>query len=687
MPILARLQAGALALGTLAALGVLVVAWILFRRRSGARERELEARVAALTAELRESAARLEAVFRHAPAAMAVKDAGGHMVAINKRAEALIGVCLSVTPAEAAGQLFPAGEVAQGAAQDERVLRLREVVQAEETVTLPGGQAGAFLIEKFPIVDALDQGWGLGIIATDITGRRHGDQAQFQSQKLESLGLLAGGIAHDFNNLLGAMLGIVELAAMEQGPMDHLRALEDLIARATGLVSQILAYAGKGKFHPQALDLNHRVEEVLDILRTPLQARAHLRWIPQPGLPPMHGDVGQVQQVIINLVMNAAEAMEPHGGVITIRTAREEFTRAGLDRHFPGEALDPGPYVVLEVADNGQGMAPELKERIFEPFFTTKFAGRGLGLSAVQGILRSHQGGIQVVTEAGSGSTFRLVFPALPGRAPEASPPIARPDAYRGCGLILVVDDEDAIRTVAARALQRLGFATLEARDGLEALLLAEADGPRIRLVLMDLTMPHLGGEDACRGLRRAGSIAPILLTSGYSPEEARHRLTGTALAGFLQKPYRLEALVASVRNALEGDPCQARRPSSRELASWAGTLQTGLDPLDTQHRDLAQAFDHLSPGLGGQGLARFVEALERHYLCEEEIMTASDFPFRRPHAAAHARLLKAFRALEVRLHAGEAALTPALLDAMEDAILNHLQAEDMELAMFLRRG
>jgi len=687
---LARIQPGAGTLGALAAVGVLaLLAAAGFRRCRRRREEEvraLEVRAQALEGDLRETEARLKAVFRYAPAAMAVKDMDGRLVILNKRAEALMGVCQALTPAEAGARLFAAGQVAQGAAQDERVVRRKEVVQAEETITLPSGGTREYLIQKFPIVDGQEQCRGLGIIATNVTERKRDEQAHLQRQKLESLGLLAGGIAHDFNNLLGAMLGVVELAALERGPMDHLRTLEDLITRSSGLVAQMLAYAGKGTFRAQALDLNHHVEEVLAILRTPLQGRAILRWLPAPSLPPIQGDVGQVQQVIINLVMNAAEAMDPFGGVITLRTAHEDLGEAALDRFGLGDSLNPGPYVVLEVADTGPGMSPDLQERIFDPFFTTKFAGRGLGLSAVQGILRSHQGGIQVSSEEGSGSTFKVVFPALPGQVTQGVPASTGVEGFRGTGLVLVVDDEDAIRTVAARALQHLGFTTLEARDGLEALLLFEAEGERIRLILMDLTMPHMGGEDACRGLRRAGSIAPIILASGFGPEEARGRLADTALAGFLQKPYRLESLVGAVRDVLEGVSPRERNAYSRDLTSWAETLRTGNEVLDTQHRQLGEAFSRLVPGGAASSLEPLLELMASHFRAEEEAMAAGDYPFRRSHVAAHARIMRAFRNVEGWLKAGDASLTAARLDAMEDGVRNHLQSEDMELALFLRR-
>ena len=378
-----------------------------------------------------------------------------------------------------------------------------------------------------------------------------------QHQERAFLSLLAGGISHDFNNLLGAMIGHVELARMElpgDAPvLGRLQAIEALIGRASALVDQMLAYAGRGRYQVETLDLNAQVEAATRVLRSSLAGRVALGWEPSPDLPPMAGRLAQIQQLIVNLVLNAAEAVPPEGGAITLRTACRVLDLASLQKDFPGQAVAPGPHLVLEVTDNGRGMSPEVQARIFEPFFSTKTGARGLGLSAVQGIVRSHGGGLQVLTGPGQGATFRLFFPVV-AKAAEATSPAVSPQAgaYQGGGTILVVDDEEPLRSVAVEALGRMGFATLEARDGLEALEAYHAHGDPIRLVLMNLTMPRMDGEEAFQALRRAGLRAPVVLSSGFSREEALRRFQGKGLAGYLERPYRYLDLVQVVQTSLQ---------------------------------------------------------------------------------------------------------------------------------------
>jgi PAS domain S-box-containing protein len=344
--------------------------------------RDLEAQMASRTAELQESEARLQGFIQHAPAAIAFKDLNGHLLMVNRRAEALIGRSHAATPDKSLDEVFPPEVVAKIREQDERVVTLREEIQTEESVAFPGQGARDFLLQKFPLVDAIGHCWGLGAIATDITERKQDEQAHIQRQKLESLGLLAGGIAHDFNNLLGAMIGNLESARLELGPVGQastqLQAQEKLITRASSLVAQILAYAGKGKIQVKRMDLNLQVEEMTRLLQSSLSGKGTLRWEPNPDLPPMEGDVGQINQVIMNLVLNATEAVDPQRGLITVRTANETLTQADIKKRYQGQALNPGPHLVLEVSDNGPGMPHEVQARIFDPFFTTKFTGRGL---------------------------------------------------------------------------------------------------------------------------------------------------------------------------------------------------------------------------------------------------------------------------------------------------------------------
>jgi PAS domain S-box-containing protein len=508
----------------------------------------LEDQVKARVQELRASEARLQGFIRHAPAAIAFKDMEGRFLIINPRMEAIIGLASGDILGKTNEAVFPPAECARLRERDQRALRLRRAIQEEDHWTDGDGTVRCYLCQVFPLVDATDQCWGLGFIGTDITERKQADLALLQSQKLESLGVLAGGIAHDFNNLLGAMRGNVELAATEaslERARPHLDTLRGLIAKGSGLLQQMLAYSGRGTPCVRMLDLNQLVREMTHLLGTSISKKAQIRLDLDPRLPAMEADPAQIQQVVMNLVINASEALGDHNGVITLTTRAEELSLPAMDA-AGDTAGRSGAHVVLEVADNGSGMAPEVVKKIFDPFFTTKFAGRGLGLAAIHGIVRGHQGRIQVSSEPGRGSTFKLLFPAAQGQAQPADPDALPPPRVdgKGAGVVLVVDDEDAMRAVMVQALGRAGFQVLEARDGREAVALFGQHRERIRVIIMDLTMPIMDGEEACRELRGSGAAMPIILSSGFSETEALRRFEGLDLAGFLQKPFGLGAMI-----------------------------------------------------------------------------------------------------------------------------------------------
>ena len=522
--------------------------------------RALEDQVKAQLQDLWESEARLQGFIRHASAAIAFKGADGRFLLINPRMEALLGRPVQEILGRTNQELFPAEDCARVRESDRRVLELGEESSQEEQWTRADGTHHHYLVHKFPLLDSNGRCWGLGLIATDITERRQQEQALLQSQKLESLGVLVGGIAHDFNNLLGAMQGNVELALMEGSLVQarpHLETLRGLMAKASDLIRHMLAYAGQGKSSARLLDLNQLVQEMSELLRTSISKKASIHLDLHPGALAMEADPSQVEQVLMNLVINASEAFDEKSGVIVIRTRREQLDPETIERCFEGQNLRPGAYVALEVADSGAGMSPEVLKRIFDPFFTTKFTGRGLGLAAIHGILRGHQGGLRVSSETGQGSTFKLLFPAAEGTgAPppraEAPPPEAALRRSRS-GTVLVVDDEEQMRAVVVKALERVGFHTLQAGDGREALRLYLDNPARIRLILMDLTMPRMDGEEACRELRRSGCAVPVILSSGFNEADALRKFQDLQLAGFIQKPFSLVALVELIRRVLGG--------------------------------------------------------------------------------------------------------------------------------------
>ena len=395
----------------------------------------------------------------------------------------------------------------------------------------------------------------LGMI-TDITERRRLEEAQLQSQKLESLGVLAGGIAHDFNNLLTAILGNINLAQLclpaVSPAMPYLENLEKSVHRATNLTRQMLAYSGKGRFVVAPMDLNQAVEELSHLLGVSISKKVALRFQLKDGLPAMMAEASQIQQVVMNLVTNASEAIGEGEGLVAIRTGLQDYAAMDLTRDFPGQSLVPGSYLTLEVSDNGRGMDPETQARIFEPFFTTKFTGRGLGLSALQGIVRGHRGGIRVYSEVGKGTTFKLIFPAETETAPAVAEPVET-ETWRGSGTILVVDDEETVRAIAGALLRSLGFEVVLAADGREALARYREQAGTICAVLLDLTMPHMNGVETFRELRRLNPECRVILTSGYNEQEAIQDFTGKGLAGFVQKPFLRRDLMRALRQVLGG--------------------------------------------------------------------------------------------------------------------------------------
>ena len=394
---------------------------------------------------------------------------------------------------------------------------------------------------------------GVYFLADDITERRRAEGALRQSQKLESLGVLAGGIAHDFNNLLTAILGNTE-AALERtrdNPdlQNTLQRIEAATQRGSDLARQLLAYAGKAHFTVKPLDLNSLILEMGNLLSVSISKKVSLHRDLQPGLPPVEADSAQFQQVVMNLVINASEAIGDRAGSVTLRTRAVEYTQAQLSAACPGQVLEPGLYVRLEVEDNGCGMDAATIGRIFDPFFTTKFTGRGLGLSAMLGIVRGHRAGIRVESVPGQGTTFILLFPAS-----EATIPLhtAAPEDWKPIsGTVLVVDDEAMVRDLACSALEAAGFRVLQARDGLEAVELFQAGLEPVDLVLLDMTMPRMGGAEAFRRIQALAPEVRILLTSGYTQSESMEDLADLPPDGFLQKPFRVRELVAKVRDIL----------------------------------------------------------------------------------------------------------------------------------------
>ncbi len=392
------------------------------------------------------------------------------------------------------------------------------------------------------------------VVGRDVTDERRltEDKKRMEAQmlhvqKLESLGVLAGGIAHDFNNILMAIMGNAELALLRLPPESPVRGnlqnIEKSSQRAADLAQQMLAYSGKGSFLIEEVNVNALVEEMRHMLDVSISKKVEMHLELAEDLPLVEVDATQIRQVVMNLVINASEAIGDNSGVISIRTGARRCDAATLSQLWLNDRLQEGMYVYLEVSDNGCGMAPETVARIFDPFFTTKFTGRGLGMAAVLGIVRGHNGTIQVRSTQGEGSSFTVFIPAVSGDArPQTHAQEAVP-APTGTGTVLLVDDEETIRSLGTEMLETLGYRVLTAEDGAAAIDIFKRHRDDIACVILDLTMPHMDGEQALRELRALDPGVQVLLSSGFSEQEITQRFTGWGLTGFIQKPYRLTDL------------------------------------------------------------------------------------------------------------------------------------------------
>jgi PAS domain S-box-containing protein len=403
------------------------------------------------------------------------------------------------------------------------------------------------------------------LVEKEQTARRAAEFSEAQSrhvQKLESIGVLAGGIAHDFNNLLHVVLGNADIAlsslATESPAREPIEEVVRATLRAADLTRQLLAYSGKGAFVVRNLDLSSEVREMATLLRTGISKQATLAWELSPRLPAVSADPTQIRQIVMNLITNASDALGDTGGTITLRTGVTRLEDLE-DQHFgvrlEGEgSVDDEPLVFLEIGDTGSGMTPDTLSRIFDPFFSTKFTGRGLGLAAVMGIVRSHHGLIRVHTAPGEGTAFRVLFPAVSGAARKIGKPTADRSDWQGSGTILVVEDEQGVREVAERILQEIGFQTIGAEDGRRALEIMEEIGDSVTAVLLDLSMPRMGGAETFRRLRAIRPELPILMMSGYTEQVVAPQFSGSGpgVTGFLQKPFLAEDLIAVLRRFAE---------------------------------------------------------------------------------------------------------------------------------------
>ncbi|GAV21230.1 two-component system, chemotaxis family, response regulator CheY [Mariprofundus micogutta] len=502
--------------------------------------------------QLEQQQKRMQVVLDHSPIGIWMIDAGRHIQFLNKSWVTWSGISEEQAREVDDYTTLLSDELAESSLlSDQACLNGEGAHYFNQEVLCADDQLRTFDMIKVKLTDSQGKVTGLVGFAIDITDKLQAEieqatlERQVQhSQRLESLGVMAGGIAHDFNNLLTAIQGSVELAKLEgslsSGLQESLECIDTASKAAADLCRQMLAYSGKGLFKPEQLQLCDLVDEMRSLLDVSISKNISLQFHQCQQSSLIQGDRGQINQVLLNLVINASEAIGTNApGEINISITVEDLSNP--DTHsFSGAELIQGQYVVLKVEDNGCGMDAEVIEHMFDPFFTTKFTGRGLGMSAILGILNAHEGGLEVTSTPGSGTTMTVWFPHQNGIRDDSQKP--QTQAANTSGRVLVVDDEQAVLNVAKRMLERLGLEVETAHDGREAVAAYSAD-QRFDWVLLDVTMPEMDGVECLKKLREINPDLYVVMSSGYDPENALALSENSMPNDFLTKPYTIEAL------------------------------------------------------------------------------------------------------------------------------------------------
>jgi len=533
-------------------------------RQEVERRREREEALAA-------SEARQRVILESLPDIVFLVDGEGRLLFVNAAAAATVGRKAEELTGRLDGELFGAEESGRSLPRIRQVLETGIPYHEEHAMTIPGRGEAWMDADLLPMKDASGKVLAVLGIAREITARKKAEKEKSLletrmrwAQKLESLGSLAGGIAHDFNNMLMTIRANAEMARQDvpAGSPTHaaLLEIETVAQRASQLSAQMLAYAGKGRRTREPLALSETVRAMDAVLRASVPKKTELHYDLAEGLPAVLADPQQIRQVLINLVVNASEAMEDGAGTVRIATGEAVYDRRTLAAGRGAAEPQEGRYAFLEVRDTGSGMDAAVQERIFDPFFSTKFTGRGLGLPAVLGIVHGHKGTILIDSAPGKGTTIRVLLPAAPAAADAAkdAPP---GEAWKGGGTVLLVDDEEPVRRLCRRMLERLGFEVLEAPNGREALSIYGRKGAGIRCVVLDMAMPVMDGEETLAELHRLDGNVRVILSSGYDSRELASRGASGGVAAFLQKPYGMaglkDALYAALERARESVPAK----------------------------------------------------------------------------------------------------------------------------------
>ncbi|MDD2337034.1 MAG: PAS domain S-box protein [Geobacteraceae bacterium] len=491
------------------------------------------------------------------------KDCNGIYIGCNKASEKFIGILESQQIGKSDFDLFDHDMAEYIRQYDKKVLEEGEAVRIEESMSSLDGNKVILDTLKAPIYNADGQLLGLVGISRDITERKRAEEErqileqQFQhSQKLESLGVLAGGIAHDFNNILAIIIGNCSLAMMAPDTADkRIPEIEIAAERAAGLCRQMLAYAGKAQPVMTQVNMTILVDEMVKMLQSTINQNVEIKPDLSVDVPAIIGDASQLRQVLMNLIINGAESIGESQGRVLVSLAKRAIGTNQREKDHLGTIIPSGLYACLEVTDNGCGMDAETKLRIFEPFYTTKFTGRGLGLSAVLGIISAHKGALQLFSQHDTGTTFKIYLPVNNGSDSIGEESFEKKPAetWQGSGTVLLVEDEESIRTMAQGMLELLGFRIIEAGNGKEALEVYQKNAGEIAIVLTDIGMPIMDGYSLIRELKVLNPRLPIIASSGFGDTVVTSKIPNGAIIESVSKPYNFDQLRKVLKRVVEG--------------------------------------------------------------------------------------------------------------------------------------
>jgi len=495
--------------------------------------------------EAMESEKKLSTAFLHAAEAVVITGDDGKIEHVNPAFEMMTGYAGSEVKGEFSSILRSSRHNKSFYDRMETTLKAGGNWKGEVVIRCKDRSERTTLRSIAPVFDENGKPINQIIFMTDITEEKLLRSKVEHTQRLESLGVMAGGIAHDFNNILTSIMGNAKLAegkltGGKRGSTPYIERISKASERAADLCRQMLAYSGQGKLEIRAIDLSNLVHEIASLLEATVADRVEISYHLEKGMSAIEADSGQLQQVIMNLITNAGESYHGGHGLVEISTGRMRVDREWLESAVLGENMQEGEHVYVEVKDSGCGMDSDTRQKMFEPFFTTKFTGRGLGMSAMMGIVKAHQGAISIFSQVGEGTMIRVVFPTVNQEAEALVPKITQSD-YRAEGTIMVVDDEEDILELAKAILEEMGHQVVTVSSGEEALKLFGSDELEVTAVITDATMPGMSGDQLCRKIRDLDEDVKLILSSGYDQNSAMNQLPEATVQGFIQKPYAPE--------------------------------------------------------------------------------------------------------------------------------------------------